>query len=64
FGVLGLMATSIVFAILNEEYVTAHLGAWYAGVSVAAIFAIGVLVVWGCVAATRPLPGGGPPKLD
>ncbi len=59
FGVLGLMATSIVFAILNEEYVTAHLGAWYAGVSVAAIFAIGLLVAWGCVAATRPLPGGG-----
>ena len=50
----GLLSTALavsVYAIFNEEYVTTRLGAWYAGVTVAGLVAVGLLLAWGVMAA-------------
>jgi hypothetical protein len=53
FGVLPVMVAAGVFFWLNDEYVTLHLGAWYAGVTIAALIAIAVFLAWGVAAALR-----------
>jgi hypothetical protein len=62
-GLLGVSAAVSVYAIFNEEYVTTQLGAWYAGVTVAGLVAVGLLLVWGVVAVrgrSRNAPATGP----
>jgi hypothetical protein len=49
-GLLGAAAAISVYAFFNEEYVTTQLGAWYAGVTVAGLMAVGLLLAWGVVA--------------
>ncbi len=53
FGVLPLVIAYSIYAMLNEEYLTVHLGAWYAGVTVAAVMCFGIILLWGTVAALR-----------
>ena len=53
FGVLPLAIASSVYAMLNEEYLTLHLGAWYSGVTIAALIALGAILLWGTAAALR-----------
>jgi hypothetical protein len=51
-------------AIFNEEYVTTQLGIWYAGVTVAGLVAVGLLLVSGVVAARgRSRPGEAVPAV-
>ena len=52
-GLLGLAVAYATYAIFNEEYLTANLRAWYAGVSIAGLFAMGSLLAWGWVASLR-----------
>jgi serine/threonine-protein kinase len=51
-GLLGGAAAITVYAIFNEEYVTTQFGAWYAGVTIAGLVAVGLLLAWGVVAVT------------
>ncbi len=53
-GVLGVMVALFVHATLNEEYLTLHMGAWYGGVTRAAMLACAAVAAWGCWAALRP----------
>ena len=52
-GLLAGIVAYTVFATFNEEYVTVHLGAWYAGVTVAGLFLVALLLTWGVGAALR-----------
>jgi serine/threonine-protein kinase len=53
FGVLPMVVANGVWSALNEEYLTLHLGAWYAGVTVAALIAIAAGLAWGIAAGLR-----------
>ncbi len=52
-GLLGLAAGFAVFAVFNEEYLTTHLGAWYAGVTITALLVIGTIALWSSIVAAR-----------
>jgi hypothetical protein len=56
-GVLPVVVAYSVFAMLNEEYLTTHLGAWYSGVTVAALLTITALTLWASIAALRGTRG-------
>ncbi len=53
FGVLALMVASGLWTCLNEEYLTVHLDAWYAGVTIAVVITTAVLLAWGFAAGLR-----------
>ena len=38
---------------MNEEYLTTQIGAWYGGVTVTAVLAVGALLAWGLLASLR-----------
>jgi hypothetical protein len=52
-GLLGMAAACMVFAVFNDEYLTTHLSAWYAGVTITALLVIGAIAVWSSVVAAR-----------
>jgi hypothetical protein len=58
-GLLGMVAASVVFAVFNDEYLTTHLSAWYAGVTITALLAMGAIALWAGIVAARA-PRGAP----
>jgi serine/threonine-protein kinase len=52
-GLLGMAAALAVFSVFNEEYLTTHLNAWYAGVTNTALMVIVAIAVWASIVATR-----------
>jgi len=61
-GLLGMAAAVVAFTMMNDEFLTTNLGAWYGGVTVAVLLATGALSAWGSIAATRSRSGV--PHLD
>ena len=39
--------------LMNEEYLTTQIGAWYGGVTVTVVLAVGALLLWGLLASLR-----------
>jgi len=52
-GLLGMAVATAVFSIFNDEYLTTHLSAPYAGVTTAGLLVIGAIAVWSSIVAAR-----------
>lgn len=55
-GLWSLTAALCAYTLMNEEYLTTHIGAWYGGVTVTVVLAVGALVAWGLLASSRAGP--------
>ena len=52
-GILGGAIAFAIYGAVNDEYLTTHLGAWYAGVTISTLILVGALLAWGLAAALR-----------
>ena len=55
-GLWSLAVALFAFALMNDEYLTTQIGAWYGGVTVTALLAVGSLLAWGLLASLRAGP--------
>jgi serine/threonine-protein kinase len=52
-GLLGAVAALTILTVVDDEFLTTHLGAWYAGVTIVVLATVGVLLAWGWAAVMR-----------
>ena len=55
-GLWSVAVAVFAFALMNDEYLTTRIGAWYGGVTVTALLAVGALLAWGLLASLRVAP--------
>ena len=55
-GLWSVAVALLAFSLMNEEYLTTQIGAWYGGVTVTALLAVGALLAWGLLASLRVGP--------
>jgi hypothetical protein len=55
-GLWSLLVSLILLVLINDEYLTTQIGAWYGGVTVTVLLTVGALVAWGLIASLRTGP--------
>ena len=55
-GLWSVAVALFAYVLMNDEYLTTQIGAWYGGVTVTVLLAVGVLLAWGLIASLRGRP--------